>query len=186
MIQAFGLEAIRQAAVAAGLPAERVIPVPLSDNISIPRPRIEYQVLPARYRRTGRRLGIIRGGKDNPVQTTKWELYEVDLDIQVNALAPDTKKDDAAADAWLSALAQAFVTAFPRGGNDAAGNYVRIRVQRAAYARRAAPQIGEKAVRVFTRIGSVFVVSFGGRITSDRREDLLTKVNINLPEIGKG
>lgn len=29
MIQAFGLEAIRQAAVAAGLPAERVIPVPL-------------------------------------------------------------------------------------------------------------------------------------------------------------
>ena len=134
MIQAFGLEAIRQAAVAAGLPAERVIPVPLSDNISIPRPRIEYQVLPARYRRTGRRLGIIRGGKDNPVQTTKWELYEVDLDIQVNALAPDTKK----------------------------------------------------AVRVFTRIGSVFVVSFGGRITSDRREDLLTKVNINLPEIGKG
>ena len=97
MIQAFGLEAIRQAAAAAGLPAERVIPAPLSDNITLPRPRIEYQVLPARYRRTGRRLGIIRGGKDNPVQTTKWELYEVDLDIQVNVLAPDTKKDDAAA-----------------------------------------------------------------------------------------
>ena len=47
MIQAFGLEAIRQAAVAAGLPAERVIPVPLSDNITLPRPRIEYQALPA-------------------------------------------------------------------------------------------------------------------------------------------
>lgn len=48
MIQAFGLEAIRQAAAAAGLPAERVIPAPLSDNITLPRPRIEYQVLPAR------------------------------------------------------------------------------------------------------------------------------------------
>ena len=186
MIQAFGLEAIRRAAVAAGLPAERVIPAPLSDNISIPRPRIEYQVLPARYRRTGRKLGIIRGGKDNPVQTTKWELYEVDLDIQGNVLAPDTKKEDAAADAWLAAFAQAFVTAFPRGGNDAAGNYVRIRVQRAAYARRAAPQVGDKALRIFTRIGSVFVITLGGRITSDRREDLITKVNISLPEIGKG
>lgn len=185
MIQAFGLEAIRRAAVAAGLPAERVIPAPLSNNITLPRPRIEYQVLPARYRRTGRKLGIIKGGKDNPVQTTKWELYEVDLDIQVNVLAPDTKADDAAADAWLAAFSQAFVAAFPRGGNDAAGNYVRIRVQRAAYARMAAPQIGEKAVRIFTRIGSVFVVTLGGRITSDRREDLLTKVNINLPTFGK-
>ena len=35
MIQAFGLEAIRQAATAAGLPAERVIPAPLSDNITL-------------------------------------------------------------------------------------------------------------------------------------------------------
>lgn len=185
MIQAFALEAIRQAAVAAGLPAERVIPAPLSDNISIPRPRIEYQVLPARYRRTGRKLGISKGGKDNPVQTTKWELYEVDLDIQVNVLAPDTKKDDAAADAWLADFAPAFVAAFPRGGNDGAGNYTRIRVQRAAYARKAAPQVGETALRVSTKIGTAFVITFGGRITSDKREDLLTKVNINLPTFGK-
>ena len=185
MIQAFALEVIRQAAVAAGLPAERVIPAPLSDNITIPRPRIEYQVLPARYRRTGRKLGISKGGKDNPHQTTKWELYEVDLDIQVNVLAPDTKKDDAAADAWLAAFSQAFVAAFPRGGNDGAGNYTRIRVQRAAYARKAAPQVGETALRVSTKIGTAFVITFGGRITSDRREDLLTKVNINLPTFGK-
>lgn len=185
MIQAFGLEAIRRAAVAAGLSAERVIPVPLSDNISIPRPRMEYQVLPARYRRTGRKIGIAKGGKDNPVQTVKWELYEVDLDIQVNVLAPDTKKDDAAADAWLAAFAQAFVAAFPRGGNDAAGNYVRIRVQRAAYVRRAAPQVGDKALRIFTKIGSAFVITFGGRVTSDRRENLMTKVDINLPAFGK-
>lgn len=185
MIQAFALQAIRQAALSAGLPENRVIPTPVADNLTLPRPRLEYQVLPARYRRTGKKIALTKGTKDAPVQTTTWELYAVDLDIQVNVLAEDTKKDDALAEAWLATFTQNFITALPRGGNDASGNYARLRVQRAAYARKPDPRVGDTAFRVFTKIGSTFVITVSGRVTSNHLENLMTSATINLPTIGK-
>lgn len=186
MIQAFALAAICQAAEQAGVPANQVMTLSASDNLTLPRPRIEYQILPAKYRRTGRKLAIRRENKANPVQTVKRELYEVDLDISVNALAPDTGKDADAAVAWLSAFTQAFVTAFPRGGNDAAGNWVSIRVQRASMARQPDKRVGETAIRVFTKMGTVFLLTFCGRITTEEEQKLITHVTINLPAMGKG
>lgn len=187
MIQTFALACIRQAAESAGIPANQVMTVSASDNLTLPRPRLEYQTLPARYRRTGRKLAIVRKNepdtKGKPVQTVKRELYEVDLDISVNVLAKDTGDD---VDAWLSAFTQAFVTAFPRGGNDAAGNWVSIRVQKAAYSRLPDKRIGDTAIRVFTKIGTVFVLSFGGRVTTEEQQNLITDVTINLPAFGKG
>lgn len=190
MIQTFALACIRQAAESAGIPANQVMTVSASDNLTLPRPRLEYQTLPARYRRTGRKLAIVRKSdpdtKGKPVQTVKRELYEVDLDISVNVLAPDTGDNAEAADTWLSAFTQAFVTAFPRGGNDAAGNWVSIRVQKAAYSRLPDKRIGDTAIRVFTKIGTVFVLSFGGRVTTEEQQNLITDVTINLPVFGKG
>ena len=49
------MEAVTRAAVAAGLPAERVMTESAKDNLTLPRPRVEVQMQPATYKRTGRK-----------------------------------------------------------------------------------------------------------------------------------
>ena len=71
------MEAVTRAAVAAGLPAERVMTESAKDNLTLPRPRVEVQMQPATYKRTGRKLGVTR---TETRHITKRELYEVERD----------------------------------------------------------------------------------------------------------
>lgn len=185
MIQTFALACVNTAAIAAGLPEDRLMPLSAKDNITLPRPRMEYQVLPAKYRRTGRLLSKTPGTKENPVQTVKRELYAVDLNISLNVMAPDTGKDPTGAEQWLADFERAFITALPRGGNDAAGNWVRLTIQRVSCVRPPDKRLGTEDVRVFTRFGANFVLSCAGRLTEERTQRLITEATIKLPIIGK-
>lgn len=184
MIQTFALFCVSTAATAAGLPEDRLMPLVLADNITLPRPRIEYQILPARYRRTGRLLGITPATKGNPVQLVKRELYAVDLDISLNVMAPDTKADAPEAENWLADFEPAFITALPRGGDDTAGNWVRLTIQKASRVRPPDVRLGAKDVRVFTKFGAVFVLSCAGRLTEECPQRVITQATFNMPVIG--
>ena len=94
------MEAVTRAAVAAGLPAERVMTESAKDNITLPRPRLEVQMQPATYKRTGRKLGATRTKTQH---ITKRELYEVSQQVLLNVLAEDEN--------WLSTFSFDFVRA---------------------------------------------------------------------------
>ena len=92
------MKTVTRAAVAAGLPAERVMTESAKDNITLPRPRLEVQMQPATYKRTGRKLGVTRTKTQH---TTKRELYEI---LSVHSGVPVKKiEKDADRDYWLSA-----------------------------------------------------------------------------------
>ena len=157
------METVTRAAVAAGLPAERVMTESAKDNLTLPRPRLEVQMQPATYKRTGRKLGVTRTKTQH---TTKRELYEVSQQVLLNVLAEDEN--------WLSKFGFEFVVALPKGVNDARGNWVGIRVQKATPGK----------PPVFTRLNTLFLLTFTGRVTEEITHDLITKVNIN-PQWGK-
>ena len=92
------------------------------------------------------------------------------LIFQVNVLAPDTKRTmppPCVACRLLAGVRHGLSARRQRCGRQLRCGYGS---SAPPTARRAAPQVGDKALRIFTRIGSVFVITLGGRITSDRRE----------------
>lgn len=162
---------ITQAAIKAGLPEGRVMGLSDGDNLTIPRPRIEIDFLPNSYRRTGRKLAVTR---KNGIQTTKRELYEVTFDLTANVLA-DNKQ-------WLAAFETDFVVAFPRGVNDARGNWVKIRIEQATFTNPPAKRVGEKEITVFTKVNTLFALRFTGRVTQEEDIRLMQTINITMPK----
>lgn len=171
-MQAFAVETITQAALLAGLPEGRVIDIVKKDNLTIERPRMELQFMPERYTRTGRKLGITRTKTD---LIRKRELYEVELTVNANVLANDR--------AWLEAFSYDFVANLPSGGNDARGNWVKIRAQKAAFSRPPDKRVGESVIEVFTKVNRLFVLTFTGRITGEEYDKLIREVIIK-PQLG--
>lgn len=167
----FAEQAIRQAAEKAGLDPSNVMDVSAADNLTIPRPRIEYQFLPESWKRTGRKLAVIRNGK---TQTRKRELYEVRLTMTANILAEN--------DAWLSNFKREFVKAFPSGMNDSQGNFVKIRVQEASFSKPASKRVGKDAITVFTKVNDLLTISFVWRLTQDETNNLIHSVTVLPPE----
>lgn len=166
-MQLFALETITQAALAAGLPEGRVIDIVKKDNLTLERPRIEIQFLPEKLTRTGRKLAVTRT-KTEQIRTR--ELYEVELTVNVNALADDR--------AWLEAFSVAFVAALPRGGNDSRGNWVKVRAREATFGRAPDKRVGEAVIEVFTKVNRLFVLTFTGRITGEEMVDLIPSLTI--------
>lgn len=166
-MQLFALETITQAALAAGLPEGRVIDIVKKDNLTLERPRIELQFLPEKLTRTGRTLAVTRTKTE---QNRKRELYEVELTVNVNALADDR--------AWLEAFSVAFVAALPRGGNDSRGNWVKVRAQKATFGCAPDKRVGEAVIEVFTKVNRLFVLTFTGRITGEEMVDLIPSLTI--------
>ncbi|WP_308775861.1 translation initiation factor 2 [uncultured Bilophila sp.] len=162
------MEAVTRAAVAAGLPAERVMTESAKDNLTLPRPRVEVQMQPATYKRTGRKLGVTR---TETRHITKRELYEVGQQVLLNVLAED--------ESWLSKFGFDFVMALPKGVNDERGNWVGIRVQKATPGKPPVKRVGEAEIVVFTRLNTLFLLTFTGRVTEDIEHDLVTDVTIN-------
>lgn len=167
----FAEQAIKQAAEKAGIAPEKVMDVSASDNLTIPRPRIECQFLPESWKRTGRKLGIVRKGR---TQTRKRELYEVNLTVTANILAEDN--------AWLSAFKREFIKAFPPGANDDQGNFVKIRVQEASFTKPASKRVGTSAITVFTKVNDLLTISFVWRLTQEETDNLIHRINILPPE----
>ena len=172
MMRTFATDIITRAALAAGLPEGRVIDKTQKDNLTIKRPRMELQFMPERYTRSGRTLGLSR---DGAVQTRKRELYVVEQDVAANAMADD--------EAWLERFSYAFIAALPRGRNDANGNWVKIRAQKATFSRPPDKRVGDKVIEVFPRANRLFLVTFTWRVTGEETESLIPsfgfKVNLN-------
>lgn len=167
----FAVKTLRAAAEQAGLDPARVMAVSAADNLTIPRPRVEYQFLPETWTRTGRTLAVTRRGR---TQTRKKELYEVRLDVTANILADDT--------AWLAGFERAFAAAFPAGANDGLGNYVKIRIQEATFSQPPAKRVGESSISVFVKVSTLFSIAFTWRLTREKTENLIHSVTILPPE----
>jgi len=171
-------EVIRQAAEAAGLPADRVTGQSAKDNATLPRPRVEVQYLTETFARTGRVLDRRREVTATPpVQRTRRELYTVRLPVVAHVLADD--------DAWLDGFCPAFVAAMPRGLNDARGLWVAVRVQRAEYQGYAERRVGNAVVAPFTKRSRLFTIDFTWRVATEEEVRLLTDITIT-PHVGGG
>lgn len=158
---------ITRAAKIAGLPDGRVIGQVKSDSLLLPRPRIELQFLPASCTRSGRTLAFERKGAK---LVRKRELYEVDLDVAANVLADD--------DEWLSGFCYAFVAALPLGTNDKRGNWVKIRTEKATFAKAPDTRVGETVIEVFRKTATLFELTFTFRITADEAIALIPTFTI--------
>lgn len=162
---------ITAAAEAAGLPEGRVMDLSRADNITIPRPRLEVQILSARFQRTGRRLAAMRDGK---YLTRKKERYEVRQSVSVNVLgAPEGGED------WLSAFGYAFAQSLPRTVNDARGNLVRISIAEATPGGKAAPRVGLASIDPMPKRNQLFKLDFVWRVTEEEQAALITDITIS-------
>ena len=59
-----------------------------------------------------------------------------------------------------------------------------IRVQKATPGKPPVKRVGDTEIVVFTRLNTLFLLTFTGRVTEEITHDLITKVNIN-PQWGK-
>lgn len=169
MMRIFATDIITRAALAAGLPEGRVIDMVKKDNLTIERPRLELQFMPEKYTRSGRTLGLSR---DGAVQTRRRELYVVEQDVAANALADDG--------AWLESFSYAFIASLPRGKNDANGNWVKIRAQKATFSRPPDRRVGDRVIEVFTRANRLFLITFTWRVTREETENLIPSFDFNI------
>ncbi len=165
------IQIIQEAAARSGLPAEHVLSLSKSDNITLPRPRLEYEILPESYTRTGRKIALVRNG--NQAQR-KREVYEVRLDVGCHVLADD--------EAWLSAFSRVFPVALPTGATDPHGNWCKIRVAKATRTDEPAPRVGLKEIKVFTKIKTLFLVTVTWSLTIEETVDLIDSVTFTEPK----
>ena len=161
---------ITTAAQAAGLPEGRVMNLSASDNLTIPRPRIELQWLPETYTRLPRKLGHLWPGADRKTRLLRRELYQVKLEVSANILAEDP--------AWLSAFSAALIAELPNGVNNAAGNWVLIAAQRGEWLNQPEKRVGLDAIKVFERAALVLIISFVWRITRDELQRMITDITL--------
>lgn len=166
---------IRKAAQKAGLDPAKVYELVEADNLTIERPYMTIHFLPETYRRTGRKLAVTRTAATGALPSEiirKKELYEVELLAAANILAEEEK--------WLADFCYAFVAALPRGMNDERGNWVKIRAEKAQFARPADLRVDDEVIEVFQKCAQLYQISFTGRIVEEIREPLIPKHAIEV------
>ena len=176
-MRTLAMEIVTRAALAAGLPEGRVMDASASDNLTIPRPRVEVAFLPDSFTRTGRKLAVTRR-KATYTQTIKKELYEVRFDMTAHVLAEDG--------AWLEAFEYAFVTAFPRGVDDERGNWVQVRIAEATFKTDPTKRVGAQAIKVFTKVDTLFLITLTGRVTQAEEQNMIKLIKIAAPKMARG
>jgi hypothetical protein len=119
-----------------------------------------------------------RGASGRPAVTVKRELYEVRFDLTAQVFADS--------EAWLEAFERAFVKAFPRGLNDAHGNWVRVRIAEATFSKEPTKRTGAEEIRVFTRADTLFLITLTGRVTEEAEQGLIENINIAAPKLAQG
>ena len=169
-------EIITTAALAAGLPEGRVLGTPsAADNLTLKRPRLEVDILPEAYSRTGRKLAVRRL---EARQAVKKELYTARLEATCNVLAED--------ETWLTAFCQDFLAKLPHGFNDEAGNFVKLAASEATFSTPPAKRVGTAEIKVFSRADKWLHLIFTWRVTLETERDLIHTVNVKPPTWGKG
>ena len=167
---------ITETAVAAGLPEKQVWGNPSeSDNLTLKRPRLEVDILPETYTRTGRKLASARS---DGRQTVKKEVYAARQEVTCHVLAED--------EAWLTHFCRDFLEMLPRGINDEAGNYVKITASEATFSAPKAKRVGTAEIKILSRVDTLLLIVFTWRITTEIHKDLIKSLNIKPPLWGKG
>ena len=169
------MEIVKAAALAAGLPEGRIMDVSASDNLTLPRPRLELDFLPDDFTRTGKKLAVTRNGE---TQTTKKELYETRLALTAQVYADNP--------AWLEAFEYAFMAAFPPGIEDSRGNWIKIRINRGTFSKERTKRVGASAITIFSKADTLFLLTLTGRVTSEEEQALITDIDIQAPKLAQG
>lgn len=167
----FLCETIKNIALSAGLPKESVFSKSAKDNLTIPRPRLEYEFLPANYTKTGKKLGISR---TQTTKTRKVELYSVEQNVNCEVFANNEE--------WLADFRREFVKALPKGINDPYGNFVKILMESDTPESQGEKRVGEEALKVFTKTSTLFVLHFKYRITNETTVNLIPSIHLQTPK----
>lgn len=165
----FSENIIKAAAQASGLAPDRIINLAKKDNLTLARPRLELQFLPETYTRTGRTLAFTR---TRTHLLRKRELYEVQQSVAANVLAEDKN--------WLASFCYDFVVNLPSGANDARGNWVKIRADKASFSKAPDKRVGEEVIEVFSKVNQLFDLTFTWRVTSEEAQALIPTFTINV------
>lgn len=200
----FSENIIKAAAQASGLAPDRIINLAKKDNLTLARPRLELQFLPETYTRTGRTLAFTRAcekpfgptscgalkeaSPENGVSGSlrcaagavpgamklwrKRELYEVQQSVAANVLAEDKN--------WLASFCYDFVVNLPSGANDARGNWVKIRADKATFSKAPDKRVGDEVIEVFSKVNQLFDLTFTWRVTSGEAQALIPTFTINV------
>lgn len=169
MIRDLILEKVREAAGLLGLPGERVMTKSTKDNLTLPRPRIELDFLPETYESSGRLLGPPAAAEN--IGRYKRELYLVSLPIAAQILASDP--------IWLKEFSHRLVAALPRGFNDSAGNYVKLRASEGEWEGYSARRVGDQVIDPIVRRGYLLHLGAAWRVTREELVNYIRSVNLN-------
>lgn len=161
------LEKIRAAAETLGLDRTLVMTKSLSDNITLPRPRIELDFLPETYMPTDRLLGAIPAGAAQA--KIKKELYQVSLPVAVHILADEPF--------WLKEFCYRLAAALSGGFNDSFGNYVKLRASQGQWEGFHLKRVGDAVIDPIPKRVYLLHLNITWRITKDELVNYITKVN---------
>ncbi len=178
MIHGLIMEKVRDGAELLGLPRGRVISKSLSDNMTIPRPRIELDFLPETLTRSGRKLGIVPGDADSV--NIKRELYTVSLPIAAQILADDED--------WLKEFSYRLIAALPRGFDDDAGNHVKLTATQGEWENMAVRRVGDTVIEPIIKRGHLLHLNALWRITANEREaaELIRNIILTIGGMNHG
>jgi len=157
---------IRDAAVAAGLPAERVGRKPEREDKLAKSPRLETEFLPEGLERDfGKVARFPAPSQEETHETIRARIYTRRLDVRAEVIAEDEE--------WLADFVPAFLLALPARTADADNNLVRVEAYRATLG-----GFNRKTVEVFRRRAAALHLRFSGMLCRDETLPLIREINI--------
>jgi len=157
---------IRDAAVAAGLPAERVDRKPEREDKLAKSPRLEIEFLPESLARDYDKIARVPSEtQPGTHETIRARIYTRRLDVRVEIIADDEE--------WLEAFMPAFLLVLPARTADADNNLVRVEAFRAILG-----GYGRKTVEVFRRRAAALHIRITGMLCQDEEHPLVRKINV--------
>lgn len=166
-MRTLAIEIIRTAAVACGLPQEKVVEKAedvAAEDVLLGRPRLELSWLPAEFTRLRRRLARVASGRETHGRV-RWARYAVLLPVRCEVLAEE--------EAWIEDFCRRFPLVLPGQTADPDGNAVRITVRRAE---RGGYSYG--SVQLERKLSNALYVDFAGYACEDRDTPWIKEVVI--------
>lgn len=165
-VRSLAEQIIREAAVAAGLPAERVDRKPEKEDKLAPSPRLEIEFLPEGLARDHDKIArfpsVTRPGTH---ETIRERIYSRRLEVRAEVHAEDEE--------WLEAFVPAFLLALPARTADADNNLVRVEAFRATLG-----GFDKKRVEVFRKRMAALHIRISGMLCRDEELPLVRELNI--------
>lgn len=160
---------IREAACIAGV--ETVLLKAKSSNITMPKPRVEFEFLPDTFLPTGK---VIAKRRQNDTEVRVHERYQVDSPVMLY-LTDDN-------DSRLQQLSNALIMAFPKGVPDENNNWVRIKATGAEWQSKNAPVVGTKRIEPIIERLRLIRVGFTWRLTYEQAVPYMTDIHFDVKE----